>query len=137
MRKGDRKGGVIEQVTTVDKRSSVLLGCPESQSGACLLGEGSGSGAIYQALTESCALDVLIPQHCRSAAGWQSRCQWQVMPSGRKTQGVAVGKAAGVHSHGKLEEIWAGPPYICHKTHLLMMTPSSPITLGSQSPSTE
>lgn len=92
MRKGDRKGGVIEQVTTVDKRSSVLLGCPESQSGACLLGEGSGSEAIYQALIESCALDVLIPQHCRSAAGWQSRCQWQVMPSGRKTQGWLLEK---------------------------------------------
>lgn len=40
MRKGDRKGGAIELVTTVDKRSSVLLGCPESQSGARLLGEG-------------------------------------------------------------------------------------------------
>lgn len=97
MRKGDRKGGVIEQVTTVDKRGSVLPECPGSQNGACLLGKGGGSGAIYRALIESCALDVLILLHCRSAAGWQSRCQWQVMASGRKTQGWLLEKLVGMH----------------------------------------
>lgn len=46
MRKGDRKGGVTEQVTTVDKRGSDLLERPGSQNGACLLGNGGGRGYL-------------------------------------------------------------------------------------------
>lgn len=45
---GDRKGGVIKQVTTVGKRGSDLLERPGSQSGACLLGNGGGRGLFLR-----------------------------------------------------------------------------------------
>lgn len=97
MRKGDREGSVIKQVTTVGSPSSVPLGNSGSQCGACASELPHpvimGGGGIHQSLVESCSWDVVILQTCCGATE-----QTPVAREGlqAETQGWQVEKLAGV-----------------------------------------
>lgn len=81
MRKGDKEGGVIKQVTTVGngKLSPAEPWEPERNMP-------TGPGVqeyIHRSLVESCSLDVLILQHCRVA----KQLPWQVRALRQKEEG--------------------------------------------------